>query len=1000
MKTGTSLAVVTLVAAFASLGLAQPVITSVLDPYTGGTKLAPGGLAVITGTNLGLTPGVTVGGVNAFSVIPPQLGTSMTIQIPWNAAVGASVPVIVTTGAGASPAFNIALVQYAPVLIATTSGAQTSPRHGNGVSVTTATPAAPGESITFYAIGLGPTNPTVNTGQVASNATTTTTTTPTVTFGANAAVSATVSRLANGQGFYGASGPTGLVGSVQALVGVFVVTTTVPSGTATGAYPVTVSIGGATSNSVNVAVGPAPAGPVISAIVGETGKTALCPGDFAILSGLNLGANPTVTVAGKTAFNVTVNDGNQITIQIPVDAPLGAANVTLATGGQTSAAFPITLTQFAPAFLTGANAQPQPASHQNFSPVSAANPAYPGEQLYLLAYGLGATNPVVPTGSAGPSNPLAFTTTVPTVNMGATPATSVNASLASNSTGLGIYVVQFTVPASLATGNYQSSISIGGATTGLVTIQVFSGPTITNIENAASNISAGLPNSGIAQGAIFIIAGINLGPATLSIAPSAFQSPTLSGTSISVTIAGTTVAPTLYYTSATQVAALMPSNTPLGTGTITVTNTGQVGNPAPITVVQNNVGIFTASSDGLGAGIVTYPDYSLVSPTKAANCGGVYTTCGAANPGDTLTVWATGLGPVSGNETGGAGLGVDMTSVDAKLWLGGISAQILFKGRGCCIGEDQIAFVVPDNVPTGCAVPMAIQIGNLVSNYAVIAIAPKGSRTCTPSNSSFGGNFVSTLTTSTAPITFGQFLLSRQPNFNSQGQLVGNIDIGDALMLSFTVPPALQPFMASYLDDAPPGTCIAYNSPGLPDGSAYLTNLNPLDGGPSIKVTGPNGSQTVALTGDDVNLGPGTFLSPGPYTFTGTGGANVGSVNAQLTIPTPPSLTGLPSGTNLAVTGANGVTLNWTGGAAGSIVRIVGQQSTDGSNSIGASFRCYVAANAGTFTVPPTVTLALPAGNFGGWDFKTYTYGNFTATGLNLGLLQMSFDTAIFTTIQ
>ena len=146
--------------------------------------------------------------------------------------------------------------------------------------------------------------------------------------------------------------------------------------------------------------------------------------------------------------------------------------------------------------------------------------------------------------------------------------------------------------------------------------------------------------------------------------------------------------------------------------------------------------------------------------------------------------------------------------------------------------------------------------------------------------------------------------------------------------------------------------------------------------------------------------GQGTFLSPGSYTFTGTGGANVGSVNATLTIPTPPAPTGLPNGTNLTVTRANGVTLNWTGGTASSVVRIVGQQSTDSSNSIGASFRCYVAANAGTFTVPPSVTLSLPAGNFGGWDFKTYTNGNFTATGLIFGILQMSYDTAIFTTMQ
>ena len=69
-------------------------------------------------------------------------------------------------------------------------------------------------------------------------------------------------------------------------------------------------------------------------------------------------------------------------------------------------------------------------------------------------------------------------------------------------------------------------------------------------------------------------------------------------------------------------------------------------------------GIVTTTSDGQGAGIVTYADYSLVSSIKAANCGGVYTTCGAANPDDTLIIWATGLGPVNGDDASGAGLGV------------------------------------------------------------------------------------------------------------------------------------------------------------------------------------------------------------------------------------------------------------------------------------------------------------------------------------------------------
>jgi uncharacterized protein (TIGR03437 family) len=466
-----------------------------------------------------------------------------------------------------------------------------------------------------------------------------------------------------------------------------------------------------------------------------------------------------------------------------------------------------------------------------------------------------------------------------------------------------------------------------------------------------------------------------------------------------VTVSGTTVAPALYYTSATQVAALMPSTTPLGKGTITVTNNGQAGNPTPITVVQNNVGIFTATSDGLGAGIVTYPDFSLVSPTKAANCGGVYTTCGAANPGDTLTIWATGLGPVSGNETGGAGLGVDMTSVNATLFLGGVQQQIVFKGRGCCIGEDQIVFVVADNTPTGCAVPMAVQIGSAVSNYAVIAVAPKGSRICTPSNSSFSGSFVPALTNATGPITFAQFALAR-PNFNAQGQVTGSVDSGSAGVLSFTVPTTIQPFIVSYLDDSPIGTCIVYNTPIFPNGGDRLANLMPLDGGPSINVTGPNGSQTIQINGKDATFGPGNFLSPGAYTLTGSGGADIGKINAPFTIPTPATPTGLTNGTNLTVTRANGVTVNWTGGAAGSIVRIVGQHPADASNSTGASFRCYSAANAGTFTVPPQVTLSLPTGNFGGWDFKTYTDGNFTATGLNIGILEMSYDTPISTTLQ
>jgi uncharacterized protein (TIGR03437 family) len=197
----------------------------------------------------------------------------------------------------------------------------------------------------------------------------------------------------------------------------------------------------------------------------------------------------------------------------------------------------------------------------------------------------------------------------------------------------------------------------------LVTPRLSAQPTITAVENSASNIVSGFPNSGIAQGAIFIVQGSGLGPANISIATAAFQSTTLSNTSVAVTVGGTTVNAPMYYTSAPQVAALLPSNTPTGTGTITVTYNGQPSATAPISVLANNLGIFTVDSTGQGPGIVTYPDYSLVSAAKATPCGGPNTACGSANPGDTLILWATGLGPVNGNDASGAGLGVNMPNI-------------------------------------------------------------------------------------------------------------------------------------------------------------------------------------------------------------------------------------------------------------------------------------------------------------------------------------------------
>src|ERR1700722_2542006 len=51
----------------------------------------------------------------------------------------------------------------------------------------------------------------------------------------------------------------------------------------------------------------------------------------------------------------------------------------------------------------------------------------------------------------------------------------------------------------------------------------------------------------------------------------------LAGTSVTITVNGTTLTAPLYSTVSTQVAAVLPSNTPAGTGTLTLTYNGNKG---------------------------------------------------------------------------------------------------------------------------------------------------------------------------------------------------------------------------------------------------------------------------------------------------------------------------------------------------------------------------------------------------------------------------------------
>jgi uncharacterized protein (TIGR03437 family) len=496
-------------------------------------------------------------------------------------------------------------------------------------------------------------------------------------------------------------------------------------------------------------------------------------------------------------------------------------------------------------------------------------------------------------------------------------------------------------------------------------------PAISSVVNAATWIPAPLPNAGIAQGAIFLILGSNLGPASVAVAPAAFTSSTLAGTSATVTVNGKTVNALMYYTSASQVAVLLPSNTPAGTGTISLSYNGKASAPAPITVVKNNLGIFTLSQNGSGPAIVTYPDYSLVSSVKAAN------------PGDVLLLWATGLGPVPLDDASGPQPG-NMPDIPLKLWLGGVSVPVTYQGRsGCCTGEDQIVFTVPANAPVGCAVPLSVQIGDQISNSTVMPVA-SSSRACSTLAAQFPPAVIQTLTNG-GSATYSQIVLRRQPNSNAAGYN----DNVDPTLATFNFPAQFQTFAGTYLDSQPLGTCLVYNNlnpPGIPP----VTVLGSPDFGSSLTVNGPNGTKTVS--GASLVLSAdATYLSPGPYTVTAPGGIDIPSFTANITIPAWPVLT---TSTTAPINRANPLTLNWTGGTANSFVEVDLGSPTDNTFTTGSTVVCTAPSTAGTMTIPAAALLALPVGSNGFLEFKPTTNPvTFPASGLDVRFIQSYNDT-------
>jgi uncharacterized protein (TIGR03437 family) len=477
----------------------------------------------------------------------------------------------------------------------------------------------------------------------------------------------------------------------------------------------------------------------------------------------------------------------------------------------------------------------------------------------------------------------------------------------------------------------------------LFTTGVFAQPQIfqtntgySRIQNNYSYILPGMPSYGIAQGSIFDIFGVGLATATSDL--QSVPLPTvLNKTSVNVTVNGATTQAILYYVSDGQIAAILPSATPVGTGQITVTVNGQTSRPGSITVVQSAFGMLSLNGVGNGPAAVFDVNSQYVGLTNAAN------------PGDFVTLWGTGVGPVTGDETI-VQAQVNLTDIPIEVDIGGKPATVQYAGRSIYPGVDQINVQVPPGV-SGCHVSVVVRSGDIVSNFGTFPVTSSG-RTCSEPVAGMTASQVQTLSSkpvinrgvidfagSSASVTFARFTnaqyAARQP--------FGVISFGD---------------------------CTVFNFRNANMGLGNPIQPALLDAGPSIRLTTPSstGIGNVSLPFQDggysiSDLKPtGSFQ--GTYTFTGSGGPDIGAFSAQVTWPGGGGSFNFSTPNNAtSVTRSNGLTVTWNRPSStdpDESIQIFGFAFVPNA-PIGAEFVCNAPLAAGRFSIPPAVLLALPS---------------------------------------
>jgi uncharacterized protein (TIGR03437 family) len=536
-------------------------------------------------------------------------------------------------------------------------------------------------------------------------------------------------------------------------------------------------------------------------------------------------------------------------------------------------------------------------------------------------------------------------------------------------------------------------------TAGAITLQfttfgasAAAGPAVAQILNNSSLTPAGMPNYGIAPSSLFIVQGSDLAdPGNPVLQDSSAGLPLmLNGASITVFVGGVTTHPALYYTSSTQLAAVLPAATPVGTGTLTVTYRGANSAPAPIQVVASAVGINEYNQIPIPLGVLN-TNIDLGVATDALT-GALLSFTNSGAPGEIITLWTTGLGADPADSDTTYTLAPHSVNTPLQIYIGGILATILYQGSAGYPGVNQINLTIPSSVTTDCQVPLVAVTGNIISNVVVLPIHQGG------------GTCVKQLTGG-ATITGDQILKQTQDTLKGGSLSVTQTNVTDAkgtrtvtnsAGAAFFKDTGLLAGATGRGDNLSPGSCAVY--PIITGGAITVAGL---DAG-SVTLTEPTGPAVplptqLGIEGEDgATLTAGAIPAGGTFTFNGSGGADVGPFTATLTIANPNFNWTNPSAA-ASIDRTQGLLYTWTGGLPGTFVLLGGTSTGSG---VTAGYSCKVAVEAGQFTVPSHILLGLPPGS-GGVSIQQHdTDSSFSATGLDLGGVTAVIEFSVPATIK